>query len=69
MERVSRRHFLHGSWRKTFVLLYSINWTNFIVYLPLLGEILSNICIAVICEPGCYVLKFEINLIVLIMEI
>ena len=46
-----------------FLILYSINWSNFIVWLPLLLEILSNICIAVVFVPGCHVINFEINLI------
>ena len=31
-------------WRKIFILLYSITWQNFIVWLPLLREILRNMC-------------------------
>ena len=40
MELVSLPHFLHNFWRKIFLLLYSINWPNFIIQLPLLCEIL-----------------------------
>ena len=46
-------HFLHNLWRKIFVLLYSINWWNFIVWLPLLCEILASMCIAIVWKPGC----------------
>ena len=44
-----------------FLMLYSIDWTNFIVWLSLLLEIFSNMCIAIACFPGCDVTKFEIN--------
>ena len=46
-------------------MLYSINWANIIVWLPLLFEILDNICIAIVCFPGCDVMNFEINPMVL----
>ena len=49
-----------------FLMLYSIDWPNFIVWLPLLLEILGNICIAIVCFPGCDVINFEISLIFLI---
>ena len=39
----------HDFWRKIFLLLYSINWLNFIVWLPLLCEILGNMCIIIFC--------------------
>ena len=42
----------------------SINWPNFNVWLPLLLEILGNMCIAM--APGCDIINFEINLIFLI---
>ena len=48
--------------RKIFLVLYSINWPNFIVWLPLLLEILDNTCISIICCPVCDVRNFEINL-------
>ena len=47
-------------------MLYSINWPNFIVWLPLLFEILGNMCIAIVCFLGCDVITFEINIIFLI---
>ena len=47
-------------------MLYSINWTNFIAWLPLLLEILGNMCIATVCYPGCDIMDFEINFIFLI---
>ena len=36
------------------------------VWLPLLLQILSNICITIVCYPGCHVIKSEISLIFLI---
>ena len=44
---------------------YSINWPNFIVWLPLNRKILDDICI-VIVESGFNVVNFKINLVFLI---
>ena len=33
-----------------------------IIWLPLLREILGNMCIVIVCEPGCDVVNFEITL-------
>ena len=41
--------FLHDFWRKIFHLLYSINSPNLIVLLPLIHDILSNVCIVSLC--------------------
>ena len=49
-----------------FLMLCSINRPNFIVWLPLLFEILGNMCIAIVYYSGCDVMDFEINLIFLI---
>ena len=50
LKLVSLSHFLHDFWKKKiFPLLYSINWPNFIVWLPLLREIIGNISIAIVC--------------------
>ena len=38
-------YFLHEFWRKVSVMVYSINWPKFIVWLFLLYEILGNICL------------------------
>ena len=35
-------HVMHGFCKKTFILLYSINWPGFIVWLSLLRKILGN---------------------------
>ena len=59
-------HFVYDFSRKIFLMLYSINWPNFIVWLPLLLEILGNMCIAIVYYPGCDVMNFEINFIFLI---
>ena len=37
------------------------NWPKFIVWLPLLLEILGNMCVAVTFCPACDILKFEIS--------
>ena len=63
---VSPPHFEKDFSRKMVLMLYSIDWPNFIVWLPLLLEILGNMCIAIVCYPGCDVMDFEINLIFLI---
>ena len=59
----SPAHFVHDFSIKMFLVLYSINWPNFIAWLPLLLDILGNMCIAIICFPGCDVMDFEINII------
>ena len=58
-EIVSSPQFVYDISRKLFLMLYFINWQNFIV---LLLEILGNMCIAVVCFPGCDIINFEINL-------
>ena len=63
---VSPPYFVYGCSRKMFLVVYSINLPNFIVSLPLRLEILANMCIAVVCFPGCDVINFEIKLIFLI---
>ena len=52
--------------RKMVLILYFINWVNFIAWFPLLLKILAKMCIAIVCEPGSDILNFEINLIFLI---
>ena len=61
-------HFPHNFWRKIFILICSINWPNFIVWLLLLCEVLGNMCIAIVCKPGCDVMNFEVNLTFLIKK-
>ena len=43
---VSLPHFVYDFSRKMFLIFYSINWPKFIALLPLLLEILENVCIA-----------------------
>ena len=52
--------------KKMFLMLYSIKGPNFIAWLPLFLEILGNVCTGIVCQPGCDVMDFEINLIFLI---
>ena len=47
-------------------MLYSVNWPNFIVWLPLLHNIKGYICIAIVCVLGCDFVNFEIAFICLI---
>ena len=59
---VSAPHFVYDFSRKMFFMLYSVNWPNSIVWWLLLLDILGNMCIAVVCFPGCDVTDLEINL-------
>ena len=63
---VSPALFVHDFSTKMFLMLYSTNWPNFIARLPLLLEILCNMCIAVVCYPGRDVMDFQITIIFLI---
>ena len=45
---------------------YCINWQNLFVWLPLIFEILGNMCIAIDCFTGFVIKKFKINLFFLI---
>ena len=59
---VSPRHFVYDFLRKIFVmLLISLILINFIVWLPLLLEILGNMCTVITCFSVCYVINFEIK--------
>ena len=62
LELVSLPQFPHDFRRKIFIMLYFINWPNFIAWLPLLLAILDNMCIVIVCWPFCDVKKFEIYL-------
>ena len=46
---VSPAHFAYDFSTKMFFMLYSINWPNFIDWLPFLLEILGNMSIALLC--------------------
>ena len=45
---VSPAHFVYDFSTKMFLMLYSINLPNFIAWLPLLLEILDNMCITIV---------------------
>ena len=64
--RVFPAHFVYVFSTKMFLILYAINWPNFIAWLSFLLEILGNMCIAIVCYPSCDIMDFEINLIFLI---
>ena len=49
LELISLSHFQYDFWRKIFISIYSITWPNFNVWLPLIREVLANICIAIVC--------------------
>ena len=55
---ISPPHFLYNFLRKICLMLYSTDWPNFIVWLPLLREILGNMCIEIVCFLGCDVINF-----------
>ena len=57
---VSLPNFLQDFWWNIFLMLYFI-WLNFIAWLPLLLELLSNMCIVITCCPLWDVIDFEIN--------
>ena len=66
---VSPPYFVYNFSRKVFLILYSINWPNFIVWLPLHPSILGNMCTAIVYFPDCDIMNFEINLIFLIKHL
>ena len=57
----SPAHFVFDFSTKMFLMLCSINSPNFIVWLPLLLEILGNMCNANVCYPCCDVINFKIK--------
>ena len=59
LELVSLPHFLHNFFRKIFLMLYSVNRPNLIVSLPLILEILGNMCIVIICFPVYDIINFR----------
>ena len=50
-EIVSPAHFAYDFLTKMFLMLYSINYPNFIAWFSLLLEILGNMYIAIACYP------------------
>ena len=61
LKLVSLPHFLHNFWRKMFITLYFINWSNFVARLLLLLETLDIMCIVINYYPVCDVMNFQIN--------
>ena len=59
---ISPPHFVYDLKKKMVLMLYTINWPNFITWLRLLLEILENMCIVIVCFPSCDFINFEINL-------
>ena len=47
--------------RKILLMLHSINWPIFIIWLSLVLEILDNVCCNYMSSPICDVRNFEIN--------
>ena len=62
---VSPSHFMNDFSRKIF-MLYSRNWPDFIVWLPLFLETFGNMCIEILCFSAYDVINFEANLLFLI---
>ena len=58
----SPTHFMYDFWRKTFLMLQSIERPNLIVCFPFLLEILNNICIEIVSQPACYVIILKLTL-------
>ena len=50
-------------------MLYSFNWPIIIAWLPLLLEILGNMCVAIVCYPGSDVMDFEIIILIFLIEL
>ena len=57
---VSPPYFVDDFSRKVFLMLCSINWPNFFVWMPLFFEISDNMCVAIVCYPVCDIINFEI---------
>ena len=58
---VSLMHFV-SDFSRVLSVLYSINWPNFIVWLPVFCEILSNIIIVIICFQDYDLINLDIDL-------
>ena len=63
---VSPAHFVYFFHQKCFSCCILLTDQISLFWLPLLLEILGNMCIAIVCEQGCDVKNFRINLIFLI---
>ena len=58
---VSPPHFVYDFSRKIFLMFYVTNWPNFIVWLTILFKIIRNMCIVIVCEPGCDVINLKLT--------
>ena len=70
---ISLPHFVYNFSRLMFLMLYSVNWSIFNVWLFFVLEMLDNqvlqhlkFCSWDVGQPGCDVIKFEANLIFLV---
>ena len=45
----SPQHSVYDFSSKMFLMLYSFNWPNFIVWFPLFIDVLGNMCIKIVC--------------------
>ena len=59
-------HFVNDFTRKVFLMLYYINWPNFVVFFLLLLKIFDNICFSIACFQACDVINSEIKLVFLV---
>ena len=59
---VSPAHVVYDYSTEIFLMLYSINWPNFIAWLPFLLKILGNMYILITCFPCCDVINFEMSI-------
>ena len=53
-------HLVFDFSRKMFLILSSVDWPNFNVWLPLLLEILGNMSVPIACFPGGDIINFEL---------
>ena len=58
---ISPPYFVFDFSRKTFLMLYPLNWPHIIAWLPLVPERLRNLCIAIACYPGWDAKNLKIN--------
>ena len=59
-------HSVNDFTRKVFLMLYYINWPNFVVFFLLLLKIFDNICFSIACFQACDVINSEIKLVFLV---
>ena len=54
--------------RKMLLMLFCLNWPNFMVGLPSALGIMDSMCTVIVCFQGCDVINLKINLIFLIKQ-